>query len=111
MRFVTGFKYAGMEKDIEIVVSQFRSEASGLFQAIAEDFVRHAKRLNRQWDENVFQQMQGRYMQELKKQLTHIAEKLISQYKGALNTNMLRHELTQQIDYYISAFVIKIRSM
>lgn len=100
-----------MEKDIEIIVSQFRKEASGLFPAITEDFVRHAKRLNRRWDENVFQQMQGRYLQELKKQLAQSAEKAISQYKSNANTNVLRHELTRQIEHYVSEFILKTKSM
>lgn len=100
-----------MEKDIEIIVSQFRSEASVLFGAIVEDFVHQTKRLNRQWDENVFQQMQSRYAQELKKQLSQVAEKVIVHYKGNLSASRLRLDLTHQIEYYTSAFVLKIKSM
>ena len=100
-----------MERDIEIIVSHFRNEASSLFLAIVEDFERHAEKLNRQRDENVFQQMQSRFVQELKKQLSYIAEKVIGQYKGNTGINTLRRELTAQIEYYISELLLKIRSM
>ncbi|MBX2921933.1 MAG: hypothetical protein KF746_07060 [Chitinophagaceae bacterium] len=100
-----------MERDIEIIVSQFRNEASKLFLAIVEDFERHAKKLDRQWDENVFRHMQGRFVQELKKQLTYIAEKTISQYQGDMGINILRRDLTAQIEYYIGELLLKIRSM
>jgi hypothetical protein len=100
-----------MERDIEIIVSHFRNEASSLFLAIVEDLERHAEKLNRQRDENVFQQMQSRFVQELKKQLAYIAEKVIGQYKGNADINILRRELTAQIEYYISELLLKIRSM
>lgn len=100
-----------MEKDIEIIVSQFRNEASGIFLMVAEDFERHAKRLNRRWDENVFQQLQSRYVQELKKQLSESAEKIINQYKVSRNLNILKQEFTRQIAYHTSELLLKIRSM
>ena len=100
-----------MERDIEIIVSQFRNEAANLFLAIVEDFERHAERLNRQRDENVFQQMQSRFVQELKQQLSYIAEKVIGQYKGNTGINTLSREMSAQTEYYISELLLKIRSM
>ncbi len=100
-----------MERDIEMVVSRFRDEASNLFMAISADFERNAQKLNRLQDENVFQQMQGRYVQELKKQLAEAAEKTIGQYSGKVSENALRRELSDQIAYYVAEFLLKARSM
>ena len=100
-----------METDIDIIKSQFRNAASGIFSRISEDFMRIAKKLDRQGDENVFRQLQGRYVNELENQLTHIAEKLISQYNGDKNINLIRRELATLISYDVSEFRLKMRSM
>jgi hypothetical protein len=98
-----------METDINIIKSQFRNSASGIFSRISEDFTRTAKKLDRQGDENVFRQLQGRYVNELEKQLTQIAEKLIGQYNGDIN--LLKRELATEISYDVSEFRLKMRSM
>lgn len=100
-----------MERDIEVIVSQFRNDASRMFAAIAESFKHQTKQLNRQKDENAFQQLQSRYINELKKELGYTAEKIISRYNGSTNLDTVRFELTRQIEYYLNELLSKIRSL
>jgi hypothetical protein len=100
-----------METDVDIVVARFRNSSSRIFQFLYEDFKRNIRKLDRQGDENVFQKLQSRYLSELQKQLTIEAEKMIGQYNGIRDINLLRRELASQISYNISEFLVKIRSM
>lgn len=98
-----------METDMEKIIARFRDSAGRIFVLIWEDFERRAKILDRQRDENVFQQLQSRYIDELRKQLTKIVEASLNEYSG--DRNMLRRDLTNQVSYNVSEFLQKIRSM
>lgn len=100
-----------MEKDINIIKSNFRNSSTRISHLIYEDFIRSVKKLDRQRDENVFRQLQSRYRSELEKQLNAAAEKVIGEYGGHNDMRTLQRELTNQISYNVSEFLLKIKSM
>ncbi len=100
-----------MERDIEVLASQFRNEAASLFRLVFEQFERSVQKLNRQHDENVFQQMKGHHAQKLKEQLQQVAEKTLDRLQGYVSKNTLRLELTRQVAYYVLELHLKIDAM
>ncbi len=96
-----------MHSDIDMINANFRRAASTIFLSLYEQFKNAVKSLDRQKDENVFRQLQSRYADELKRKLTEIAIGLIDQYKGQGDTNTLRRELTNQVSYYQTEFILK----
>lgn len=98
-----------METDIEVIKSNFRQEASQIFSYIFRSFRKHAEKLDRQRDENVFQQLAGSHADQLKTQLTQTAKKMMARFSGPVDK--LNRELTKEISYYISEFHVKIMSM
>lgn len=100
-----------MENDIEMITTRFRNEAAGLFAMTAIDCTHHLKAINRQLDENVFQQIQGRYIHQLRHQLNQIAKQEMSLYTNNRDRNLLNRELTKQVDYYVSELLLKTRSL
>lgn len=100
-----------MKTDIDIVRARFRNEASTIYLRVMRNFELNVKRLDRQKDENVFQQLTARYADELKKELSQMAEKMVDQCSGGVNRDTLRQDFSRQISYNISELLLKIRSM
>ncbi len=96
-----------MHSDIDMINANFRRAASTVFLSLYEQFKNAVKDLDRQKDENVFRQLQSRYADELKRKLTEIAIGLLDRYKGPGDTNTLRRELTNQVSYYQTEFILK----
>jgi hypothetical protein len=113
MRFVTQFKNHPdlMEKDFGNIISKFRDLSSKMSEMIYDDFKRKVKKLDRQKDENVFQLLQARYINELDKQLQQAAEKMVQENNKYSNLKLLRNELANQSSYILSEFLQKARSM
>lgn len=97
-----------MEKDIDLVMIKFRDTAARLSSLLWEDFTERITKLNRRTDENVVQQLQSRYTEELKNQLTQTADQLIQQL--GRNRQIASRELTSLIAYYASELVLKMKS-
>ncbi len=74
-------------------------------------FVYNAQKLNRQVDENVFQQLSSRYAEQLKAELKQAAEQLLEQHKETVNSDLLRLDFSNHISYSLTEFRLKIRSM
>lgn len=100
-----------MRADFDTVRARFRDEASVIHVRVMETFELNTKKLNRQRDENVFQQLTARYADELKRELSRMAEQLIDHYGDDTSRYLLRQDFTHQIAYYISEWHLKIRSM
>ena len=100
-----------MGDDIDIIKSSFRNSSSRISQLIFNDFRKNIRKLDRQKDENVFQQLLGRYIHELERKLADEAGKALAQYQVKVNINILRRELTSQVSYNMSEFLLKVRSM
>lgn len=100
-----------MKSDINTLRAIFRNEASEIHLRVMKTFEFNTKKLDRQKDENVFQQLTARYADELKRELSQTAEQLIDRYGDETNRHLLRQDFTHQIAYYISEWHLKIRSM
>ena len=100
-----------MENDIAIVISRYRDLSSKISERIYDEFKRKIESLDRRRDENVFQLVQARYINELEKQLHHEVEKMVEKYKTNTNVTLLRHELGNQASYILSEFLQKAKSM
>ena len=100
-----------MEKDFGNIISKFRDLSSKISEMIFDDLKRKVKKLDRQKDENVFQLLQARYINELEKQLQQEAEKMVQENNKYSNLKLLRNELTNQASYILSEFLQKARSM
>lgn len=100
-----------MEKDITLIISDFRNLSSKIYEMVYDDFRQKVKNLDRQRDENVFQQLQARYVNALKKQLEQEAEKVIQEHNRHHAVRTLQRELTGQIAYLLPEFILKVKSM
>ena len=100
-----------MEKEIALVVTNFRNVASKIYEMIFNDFRRSIAKLDRQTDENVFQQLQARYVNELEKHLDQEAKKIVEENSGHAAASTMHRELAAHISYLISSFLLKAKSM
>ncbi|ANH80330.1 hypothetical protein A8C56_04465 [Niabella ginsenosidivorans] len=99
-----------MEQDPVLIMTGFRKTANKLFEELYFNFMEQIKKLDRQGDENVFQQIRGRYERQLQQQLSIEARELIRTYKRN-DLLQLQQSLTSYINYCLSAFRIKINSL
>ncbi|MFT4093164.1 MAG: hypothetical protein QM640_05955 [Niabella sp.] len=99
-----------MENDPIFIITGFRKTANELFDGLCHDFIDQAKKLDRQTDENVFQQLRSRYEGQLQQQLNREAMGLLQEYKRD-DILSLHQSLTGYISYCLSAFRIKAGSL
>jgi len=99
-----------MENDIGLIITEYRDLSSKISEMIYDDFKRKVKRLNRRTDENVYQLLQARYINELEKQLHQEVEKMVEKNNKNVNLTSLRHELATQASYILSEFLLKAKS-
>ena len=100
-----------MENDIGAIISKYRYLSSKISEMVYDDFKRNVEKLSRRTDENVFQLLQGRYMNELEKKLHQEAEIMVDKNNKNVNVTLLRHELGNQVSYILSEFLQKAKSM
>lgn len=93
-----------MEKEFEQVSIEFNSKAKKLFFSFYEKFKESAGDLNRQKDENVFQQQQGKYLRLLRQDLESLAKEIMYKTNLPGNINRLNKILTDDINAYMNEF-------
>lgn len=98
-----------MHSNTTIAITSFRESAVRIFLLLWNDFERKTKELDRKTDENVFQQLQYRYVEGLRAQLSSIAERTLMSFSGDLNG--LRKCLTDQVSQNISAFMFRAKAI
>ena len=98
-----------MKTDVEQHTVLFHNRAREVFFSLYNNFKHSTATVDRQRDENVFQQLQAKYTNELKSQLHAVASEVLEQLPG-LNDglNRMLHSL---IEGYIREFVQKARSL
>ncbi|GAB3416271.1 hypothetical protein [Niabella aquatica] len=99
-----------MEHDSIYIVTAFRKAANKLFEELYHDFTERIKKLDRQRDENVFQQLHSRYEQQLQYQLGLEAKDLMRTYKRN-DILQLQQSLTEHIAYCLLEFKRKAGSL
>jgi hypothetical protein len=88
----------------------FHDRARQIFFALFDQYQRSADGIDRQGDENVYQQVLAMYIAQLKQNLQDVAQEMISQSgKGDTGTTAseLHHALGSTIREYINEFVQK----
>ena len=88
----------------------FHDRARNVFFSIYSEFRHSIASVDRQGDENVFQQLQNRYVSQLHLRLDSIALELLEQTEGT-NRNQLSVSLSQSIKEYINEFMQKVKSL
>ncbi|ANE53049.1 hypothetical protein [Flavisolibacter tropicus] len=88
----------------------FHDRARNVFFSIYSEFRHSIASVDRQGDENVFQQLQNRYVSQLHSRLNSIALELLEQAEGT-NRNQLSVSLSQSIKEYINEFMQKVKSL
>lgn len=89
----------------------FHNRAKELLFSLYKDFKNSAAHLDRQKDENVFQQLQGQYCNLFKQQLQHIARDVMGNAAAGPNTGEINHALSRFIEDYKREMVHMIRSL
>lgn len=98
-----------METNKSMALSNFKEAAIKVFLNLWFDFEKHARKLDRDTDDNVFQQLQGRYIIGLKTELLKNAEICLGGYCG--DRNSLRRNLNDQVAQNVSAFILRARQL
>jgi hypothetical protein len=98
-------------KDFTQIATDFRNISSRIYEFIFAEFRRSVKQLDRQLDENVFQQVQAKHIGKLKQMLEQETARTLESHGRHRAAQALQQEMTGQIAYLLSAFLLKARSM
>lgn len=90
---------------------EFHNRAGELLLALFREFKYSVAAIDRQRDENVFQQQQGRYMALLKHRLDSIAFELMNLLDPGDDRNRWNSSVSRFIGEYLNEFGQKIRSL
>jgi len=100
-----------MDRGFEQLSVDFTVQAQKIFTSTYEKFRLSTKRLDRQWDENVFQMQVEKFMATLKFQLESIAHDLLMKNKAVINIDHCNKLLRDKITIYLKEFMQKTRSL
>ena len=92
-------------------IVDFDNKAKKIFFSLYENFAGSAKQLDRQKDNNVFQQQQSKYLNTLKTQLENLARDILDKTSSLKNINLLNKKLRDEINIYLNEFTQKSRSL
>ena len=96
-----------MRKDLDELDIEFNDRAREAYYTLYNKFETAVKHLDRQKDENVFQQTLGQYIHTMKSELEGIALDLIQKNQSMIEVNYLKRNLTNRINEYIREFRMK----
>lgn len=100
-----------MEKDFEQAKVEFDNMATKIFFSLYGQFKNTIKFIDRRKDENVFQQLQGKFVFSLTNQLQNLAKEIIHKHQHLKNAQHLNRILTDAISSYINEFTQKSNSI
>jgi hypothetical protein len=100
-----------MDKDFNQLSIEFDTKARPVFFALFHAFEQTVQTVNRQKNENYFQQLQSQYASTLKSQLGDIAKELIFKNGSLVEVQQLQHSLYSAIDHYTKEFLQKAKSL
>ena len=92
-------------------IVDFDNKAKKIFFSLYENFAQSAKQLDRQKDDNVFQQQQSKYLNTLKTQLENLAQESLNKNSSLKNINLLNKKLRDEINIYMDEFRQKSRPL
>jgi hypothetical protein len=100
-----------MKNDFEHISVAFHNRAKEALFSLYGSFRYAVASIDRQGDENVFQQLHDKFSSRLKHQLESIAKEMLSQADSGSNINELNQSLSYFIQGYMHEFSQKIRSL
>lgn len=99
-----------MQKDSDEILVEFNNDADKLLSFLFEKFQKNVQDINRNKDENVFQQLQSKYSYSFKNELENMAKIHIEKYKGD-KVHELNNRLSNNIDRLTNEFVQHIKTL
>jgi len=93
-----------MEKDSVRVEAEFNEQAHRVADHLFDQFEDASQSLDRSRDDNVFQQLCGKYLFSLRMQLEHLAKGIMDKYRSLPDMNHLAKRLTESINAYVNEF-------
>lgn len=100
-----------MKSNVEHILILFHDRAGEVMLSLYRSFRQATASLDRQGDENVFQQQQGMYTALLKRRLDGIALEVMSHLEAGADHHECHHALSRFIGDYVQEFLQKIRSL
>lgn len=99
-----------MKKDIEQIHIEFNDKAQESFFVLCQQFEQAVGHLDRDRDDNVFHQSQGKFAYTLKYDLDMMARSFLDKYQTQHNISLLQRAFTSTILRYINEFAQKCRT-
>ncbi|HEX5653014.1 MAG TPA: hypothetical protein VFX58_08070 [Chitinophagaceae bacterium] len=100
-----------MDNDLEKISVEFNNIASKALNYLFSQFKEAVATLNRKNDENVFQQLLGKYLYQFRNQLEETAQRLLDQHRSGSNQQSLKGRLTGEVNRYVSEFMQKAKAL
>jgi hypothetical protein len=96
-----------MQKDPDEMLVEFNDSAGRLLTYLFEKFQQSAQSLNRNRDDNVFQQLRAKYLYHFKNELENMAKIHIAKCGGA-NVHEVNNRLSNSINRFTNEFMQQI---
>ena len=100
-----------MKNDVEHYCVRFHERAREIFFPLYNSFTHLAKALDRQGDENVFQQLLAKYISELNSRLQAVAAEMMAELSLCRERNEFNSALHSLIGDYTKEFIQKANSL
>src|SRR5829696_6616207 len=100
-----------MKYDLEQVNVLFHNRAKEIMLSLYQEFKYATMSIDRQWEENLFQQQRGKYVSQLKHRLNDIVLELMDKLDGDGNRGECGYLLNRFSQEYVQEFSQKIRSL
>lgn len=100
-----------MKNDYEHITMEFHNRAKLILFSVYNDFKCSVASLDRQGDENVFQQAHNKFAGILKHQLKSVAREMLHQLRTTTNNNQVNQTLTHFIEDYVHEFMQRVRAL
>jgi hypothetical protein len=99
-----------MQKYPDEILVEFNDGALKLLGFVFAKFEKNVRLLDRNKDDNVFQQLRAKYLHSFKNELENMAKIHIEKYKGD-KAHELNNRLSNSIDRFTNEFVQQIRAL
>ena len=91
-------------EDLDKILVDFNNSARKLLSSFLEEFMTNVHSRNRRNDENVFRQLQARYVDSLQDQLNTLAKSYIHKFRFT-DMQQLNNRLSNSIALYMNEFL------
>jgi hypothetical protein len=100
-----------MKNDFDHISIEFHNRANQALVALYSDFKCAVTAIDRQGDENVFQQLHLKFAGRLKQQLQEIAREILGQMYDGSYSNETSQVLSRSIEDYVHEFMQRVRAL